>query len=148
MASSVDLPRYLDAGFAVTTNDLIRFVTSARHPPYGHRSGLFVTAYKLRRINSLSEADNQELCDLLTWFETNLKVPTRLTNSKYPRAKETAISWVRVTANEHMSRLRRLAALVSASGALVDELRTKRPGYIVYEDSHQVVALPFADTPH
>jgi hypothetical protein len=29
----------------------------------------------------------------------------------------------------------------------VRELRTERPGYILYEDEHQVAAMPFAETP-
>ncbi len=28
-----------------------------------------------------------------------------------------------------------------------DLIRFVRPGYILYEDDHQVVALPFTDTP-
>jgi len=57
------------------------------------------------------------------------------------------LSWIRASAQEHLNRLRRLAALAEAGGSVIDELRTTRPGYVVYEDAHQVVALPFADTP-
>jgi hypothetical protein len=37
--------------------------------------------------------------------------------------------------------------LVESAGIEIEELRTTRPGYLVYEDRHQVVALPFTDTP-
>ncbi|MER8880819.1 hypothetical protein [Mesorhizobium sp. M0684] len=74
--------------------------------------------------------------------------PTRFSASRHPRAQETAISWVKASADEHVRRLRLLVALVEEAGRIrIDELRTKRPGYIVFEDDHQVVALPFADTP-
>jgi hypothetical protein len=54
---------------------------------------------------------------------------------------------MRVSAHEHLNHLRKLAALIESAGIGVDELRTDRPGYVVYADEHQVVALPFADTP-
>jgi hypothetical protein len=128
-------------------NDFIRFVTTRRHEPYGHRSGIFATAYEICRTHDLGEAERQELRALLDWFEASLAIPDRLAASKHPRAKNNAISWVRASAHEHTKRLRRLAALVAASGTVVDEIRTTRPGYVLYEDGHQVVALPFADTP-
>jgi hypothetical protein len=130
------------------STDLLRFVTQDRHPPYGHRSGVFQAAYRLRRRNSLAESDQIELRNLLDWFKESLAIPARFTVSRYPRAQETAISWVRASANEHVTRLRRLAEILQSAGIGVDELRTKRPGYVVYEDEHQVVALPFADTPN
>ena len=54
---------------------------------------------------------------------------------------------MRGSALEHIAHLRRLVTLVEAAGIEVDELRTNRPGYVVYQDDQQVVALPFADTP-
>jgi hypothetical protein len=53
---------------------------------------------------------------------------------------------MRVSARGHTSRLRRLTALLKHAGLAADELRSRRPGYVVYRDDHQV-ALPFADTP-
>lgn len=74
--------------------------------------------------------------------------PSCFSASRYPRAQETALSWVKATANEHVRRLRLLVSLVEQAGHLkIVELRTERPGYVVFEDDHQVVALPFADTP-
>src|SRR5262249_44859298 len=119
----------------------------ALHPPYGYRSGAFAAAYDLSRASNLGEDERKELRTLLDWFEANLDNPSRLTVSRHPLADESAISCLRISANEHISKLRQLVGLVSVSGIAVDELRTMRPGYVVYEDEHQVVALPFADTP-
>jgi hypothetical protein len=127
--------------------DLIRFVTSNRHPPYGHRSGIFGVAHALWRENKLADPDREELRALLDWFNDNLATPKRFAASRHPRAKGTAISWVRASAHQHLTRLRRVAALIDAAEIIVEELRTTRPGYILYQDAHQVVALPFADTP-
>ena len=55
---------------------------------------------------------------------------------------------MRASASEHVVRLRRLAVLVEAAGTAVHELRTARPGYVLYRATIiQVVALPYADTP-
>src|SRR5882762_10628524 len=113
---------------------LIRFVTGDRHPPYGHRTGVFKAAYGLWRRNVLARPEQDELRALLDWFNDHLATPARLTRSQYPRAKNTAISWVRASALAHVARLRRLVALVEAGGIEVHELQTKRPGYVVYED--------------
>jgi hypothetical protein len=131
----------------MSSRDLIRFVTQDRHPPYGHRSGIFVAAYALEEGNTLIASEQEALRLLLAWFDDNLARPTRLAASRHPRAQETAISWVRASAHEYVTRLRRLAGVVEAAGIPVEELRTTRPGYVLYEDAHQIVALPFADTP-
>jgi hypothetical protein len=127
--------------------DLIRFVTRTRHPPYGHRSGVVKAGYALWRASSLAAHEHAELRAILDWLEEHLARPERLSVSRHPRAESTALSWIRASAQEHLSRLRRLAALAEAGGSVIDELRTTRPGYVVYEDAHQVMALPFADTP-
>jgi hypothetical protein len=128
-------------------DELIRFVTSNRHPPYGHRTGVFQVAYELGRQNGLVEPGCSELRSILDWFSAHLAKPERFTRSRYPRAKNTAISWIRSSAIEHTRKLRQLVKLVESAGIEVEELRTTRPGYLVYEDRHQVVALPFTDTP-
>jgi hypothetical protein len=126
---------------------LMRFVTDNRHPPYGHRTGLFQVAYTIWREHRLTEPEHSELRALLDWFNDHLEKPERFSASRRPHAKGTAISWVRASARDHVPRIRRVAALVESAGTAVHELRTKRPGYVLYEDGHQVVALPFADTP-
>lgn len=128
-------------------DDLIRFVTDGRHPPYGHRTGIFPSAYKARREKWLSSGNHDELCDLLLWFKDNLPIPDRFAASRRHNAKHSGISWIRASAHDHMRRLRRIAELLQSIGTSVDELRTTRPGYILYEDEHQVVALPFDGTP-
>jgi hypothetical protein len=126
---------------------VIRFVTQRRHPPYGYRTGIFQEAYRLWRLETLATAERAELRALLNWFNAHLERPQRLAASPRPHARNTAISWIRTSAALHVAQLRRLAALVYDASIPVDELRTDRPGYVVYRDAYQVVALPFADTP-
>jgi hypothetical protein len=126
---------------------VIRFVTQRRHPPYGYRTGILQEAYRLWRSDTLAAADRAELRAMLNWFNAHLERPKRLAASPRPHATKTAISWIRASAAVHLAQLRRLAALVNAASIPVDELLTDRPGYVVYRDAYQVVALPFADTP-
>ncbi|TGQ43793.1 hypothetical protein [Mesorhizobium sp. M00.F.Ca.ET.216.01.1.1] len=130
------------------TGTVLRFVTHSTHPPFGHRSGIFKVAYGLSRALPATTSCVEELAEQLIWFENNMAKSTRFSTSRHPRAQGTAISWVKASAHEHVRRLRLLVALVEEAGHVqIDELRTERPGYIVFEDNHQVVALPFADTP-
>ena len=126
---------------------VLRFVTHSTDPPR-HRTGVFKIAYEIRRTLPAHAPYANELADQLAWFEANMAVPTRFSTSRHPRASETAICWVKASAGDHVRRLRLLVALVEEAGRVwIDELRTERPGYVVFEDDHQVVALPFADTP-
>jgi hypothetical protein len=129
------------------TETVIRFVTEWRHEPYGHRTGVFRAAYRLWRGSTLPEAERSELRVLLDWFNGNLAKPDRLAMSRRAHGPETALSWIRACANQHVVRLRRMAIIVGEAGIAIDELHTTRPGYVVYRDAYQLVALPFADTP-
>ncbi|MBB6468260.1 hypothetical protein [Aminobacter carboxidus] len=130
------------------SDTFLRFVTHATHEPFGHRSGLFKVAYALRRDLTPAAPFAVDLTKQLSWFEANMAVPTRFSKSRHPRAQETALSWVKANADEHIRRLRLLVALVEEVGQVnIVELRTTRPGYVVFEDDHQVIAQPFADTP-
>jgi len=44
---------------------------------------------------------------------------------------------------EHITRMRALAALLDHKDTPVAAFETDKPGYVVYEDEHQVAAIPF-----
>jgi hypothetical protein len=131
----------------MASETVIRFVTARRPSPRGHRTGLFQEAYRLWHEDTLRAADRAELRALLDWFNDNLERPQRLAPSPLAYANKTAVSWLRASAHHHLVQLRRLVDLVKEASIAVDELQTTRPGYIVYRDAYQVIALPFADTP-
>jgi hypothetical protein len=64
-----------------------------------------------------------------------------------PTATDFLKAWICASAHDWLTRLRELVVILEEAGIAVDELRTTRPGYILYADAHQVVALPVADTP-
>ena len=127
----------------------LRFVLPSNHPDSGTRDGVFEAAYQLSQSGELSESQKQEIDAVLHWFEKQLNTPTRLnkTGSKgwYRRAPK-GISWLKPTAEAHLAKLRSLATILEDHGLQVTMIKTRNPGYEVYEDDHQVVAEPFRDT--
>ena len=81
------------------------------------------------------------------WFSDNLEKPERFSRKRnsYHRDQR-AIAWFKDTAAEHLRRIRELVSILEAHGRPVSMLTSARPGYVVYEDEHQVVAEPFAET--
>ena len=77
------------------------------------------------------------------WLNAHLERPTRLSSSKKPDAKKIAITWMQLSATEHVAKLRDLARILTEKGVPVEEVRTQKPGDVVYEDEHQVAAIPF-----
>jgi hypothetical protein len=125
---------------------LLRFVLPRSHPDTGVEEGVFGAAYDLREGTLISILDRQSLENLLAWFGTNLATPQRFNTSRskgYYRRKSAGISWLKPTAAEHIAKMRALVAILEKNGYLVSQITTDRPGYVVFEDDHQVVAEPF-----
>jgi hypothetical protein len=125
----------------------IRFVTGEIHDDTSYELGVFQVAHKLRRKGHLPKYEETRLTELLDWFNTNLKEPTRFTTSKPPyyRKRNRAISWFKDSAAEHISKLREVASILGQNDIHIEMIQTDRPGYIVYEDNYQIVAEPFSD---
>jgi len=124
---------------------LLRFVLLRSHPDTGVEEGVFNVAYHVTRKSLIPQVDRQALQDLLRWFETNLAIPTRFNRSRSKYRRNTAASWLKPTATEHIDKMRALAAILQKNGYHVSQITTDRPGYVVFEDDHQLVAEPFRD---
>jgi hypothetical protein len=126
----------------------LRFVVPGRHLDSGVRDGTFGAAYALRRGSDLSPYEREELEGLLGWFNDNLDLPFRFNRTKskgYEDRAAKGISWFKASAEEHVTKMHRLAAILRDQGHHVSLIKTTNPGYLVYEDEHQVVAEPFKD---
>ena len=77
------------------------------------------------------------------WFGDNLARPTHY-DQPGPRrgGGQDALCWYKAEATEHIARMFDMKAALEACGIHVDVLRTRDPGRVVYEDAHQVAALP------
>jgi len=126
---------------------LLRFVIHVIDEDSGRRRGIFHAAADLRESNVVTAQDRKQLVALRDWFNDHLERPSTFAVSKKPHAKAQAVSWFKSSATEHVSRMWEFVEVLSRYDVQVDVLRTKRPGYVVYEDEHQVTAYPFSDTP-
>ena len=80
---------------------------------------------------------------IFRWFNENLERPARF--SRKPRRQPKAVCWFKPSAKEHLKRIWELVAILESNDVLVHLIKTKTPGYVVYEDDFQLVAEPFID---
>jgi len=126
----------------------VRFVLPRMNQDTGVKDGVFSVAYALRREGNLPGDEYTELDSLLDWFGDSLSVPSRFNRTKskgYLRRNTKGISWLKSSARKHVSQMHRLAKILKKHGHHVTMIKTHRPGFVVYEDSHQIVAEPFRD---
>jgi hypothetical protein len=137
------------AASVLVASGFVRFVVAERDPSTGLESGIFQVADRLSDKPDIPKIDRAVLRDSLAWFERNLAEPGRFnrTRSKgHYRRQTRGIAWFRDTAAEHIAQVQRLRAVLEVHGYCVSMFREQRLGYVVYEDEHQVIAEPFADT--
>ena len=127
-------------------HSFVRFVTPVLDKHAGRRLGSFTLAYGLIDADVLSKNDREELQILLKWFEAHLAEPDRLARGQRKHASPRAISWFRISATEHIKRMRSMCRILNEHGIRTEMITSARPGYIVFEDEHQVAAVPFKET--
>jgi hypothetical protein len=123
----------------------IRFAVAARDEQSDQQQGVFTALYALVNAGALLPHEQEWFDGIERWFNANLTRPSRLAWSSRPNAPKRSISWLKVEAVEHVRRLRELVALLEHKDIAVDEFQTDKPGYIVYEDEHQITAIPFTN---
>lgn len=121
----------------------VRFVVAQRDARSDEQTGVFTALYALEREGELAPHELEWFRTIEEWFNNHLKRPDRLTWSSRPNAPERAITWLKLSATDHVSRMRELVTLLDQKDLPVQELRTQKPGYVVYEDEYQVTAIPF-----
>ncbi len=124
----------------------LRFVIHETDSSSGKSLGLFhAMAYFIER-GELEAYQVEQYEEIYKWFKHNLRVPKSFTRSTKPHAKKVALSWFKSDAGECIQKMRIVEHILKDYGVDVRVLQTSRPGYIVYEDEHQVAAEPFSDT--
>jgi hypothetical protein len=125
----------------------LRFVVSELDDDSDRELGVFHAIANLREAGRLYSHEEIHHDLIRQWFNENLEKPSRFTSSKGPfyRKQNKAISWFKDSAEEHLSRVRELVAILRNHEVIVHMLKTDRVGYIVYEDEYQIVAEAFKE---
>lgn len=111
--------------------------------------GVLNAAFELQRKGKLSKDEDALIDQLRNWFNTHLDRPERFSRSrsKARNKRGKALSWFKDSAVDHIRQMRAVGAILEAHGITCRMIVCERPGYVVYEDEHQIVAEPFSDTP-
>jgi len=115
----------------------IRFVIPRRSEDSHRHAGVFMAAFRHWSCDEIDPAVKLQLACLLDWFSDNLHAPVI--------AEPRAVFWFRGVRNPCTQRVWELALLLRELGEQPMLLKERRPGYVVYEDLHQVAAVPFRE---
>lgn len=108
--------------------------------------GLFMAMEELRDKNELYDYEEKLVSELHHWFDLYLEAPPIQASDSNYYSTPMAISWFKSSAEKHISKMREFGYILEAHDVFVTELRTERPGKILYEDRYQIAAVPFKDT--
>ena len=100
--------------------------------------GIFQIAFKFRDADKLEKPFEIELIKNIEWLKKHLTSPKELEQKENFRA----ISWFKTRAVKPMKRIRKIKGILEDYGYIIDTLKTKDPGIIIYEDRWQVIAKP------
>ena len=131
--------------------ELIRFAGRELDANSGQPLGIFQLAADLANNGQLPTTDQRRLSALRAWFNAHLAQPRRFSHWKDGwrrsasgwKRQPIAISWFRSDASQCLKYAAAMADLLRTYGVEVERLTCTNPGYITYEDDHQVVAVPF-----
>lgn len=84
----------------------------------------------------------REARTLSAWFNANLALPTAFSRGGHKGYGQPGLSWFKPTATEHIARMHALKTALEACGIHVEMMTSKDPGFIVWQDEHQIVAEP------
>jgi hypothetical protein len=136
--------------------ELIRFVGEEIDEDSRQPIGAFQLAARLSRSGELEGHNARLLERARRWFNEHLPRPRRFSHHRegWRRAasgrhlrEPIAISWFKPDAGAHLAEMGKLVNVLRAYDIVVHELRSRRPGYVTYEDRFQVVAVPFTGDP-
>jgi hypothetical protein len=123
----------------------VRFVTSRTDEDSGVSQGLFQAAYRLRDAQELAEHEGIWFDEVVGWFEKHLPSPDPWQLGRSGCARRRVVFWFRATAAEHVRRMQHLVVMLRHHGIASRMLRSRAPGRVLYQDEHQVGAIPFRD---
>ncbi len=116
----------------------VRFQGLRQNDTSGSRLGLFQLAFELRDEGDLPPYLHEQLVLHLEWLKEHLKSPQILNEKEHHRA----ISWFQHRAKKPLEHVRAIKAILEDAGYNIEQIETRDPGIVIYEDGWQVVAKP------
>ncbi len=113
----------------------VRFVVGADGEDHRLLTGIVTEARFLRDEGRLSVDECDRLEDAYRWFNDHVPVPP-FEAGRWPRD---VVSWFKGDAEDAISRMWDLVAILRDHGVPTRMLRSQRPGKVLYEDDLQVV---------
>ncbi|GAC1450506.1 MAG: hypothetical protein NVSMB9_34970 [Isosphaeraceae bacterium] len=114
---------------------MVRFVVHQKIAGESRQAGLFAAAYFLLDEGDLTRHDRERLNELLVWFRTELTVPP---DGLIP---DGAIFWYK-NVGPFSQQMWALAHALDDCGFTTELITGQFVGRIVYQDEHQLAALP------
>ena len=121
----------------------IRFLSSEIDERSQVAAGLFIAASKLRWTDALPDYEFDALSELKNWF--NIHLESAFDHLPRDNRYERAVCWFKSTAHEHLARAWEMIAILDRNDVLIWTIRSRKTGYVYYEDEAQVFAEPFDD---
>jgi hypothetical protein len=108
----------------------------------GLHVGIFGLVNVLGRHGMLTPGEEQFRRESNDWYDSAYPDPGVAAGVYGDQANARAAAWFKSTSIELIARVTGYLAILDAHAIAWHELRTTDPGTIIYEDAHQVVALP------
>lgn len=121
----------------------IRFVTPRVHRYSGRETGVFCAAYRLKYSGLLTEDEMDQLDELLAPYGDLQVPPVYRDESILEKRRDAAICWFKTRSRKMISHMYAVVGYLKYHGMPMALLRTDLPGRVLYEDEHQVAAIPF-----
>ncbi|MEM7059800.1 MAG: hypothetical protein AAF557_19615 [Pseudomonadota bacterium] len=122
----------------------LRFVSPTRHPHCDAELGIYA-AQKETDWTHQPDWLQREFDDAFQWFRY-LSVPSVLKSRTRHKYAAQSLCWLKSDADWVLPEIRYAAWLLTEAGLPIREIKTRKPGAIIWEDEDQVVAIP-GDTP-
>lgn len=116
----------------------LRFVRLHPRGDHVRDQGVFHAIGYLRDAGLLRDYHEAAMEEARHWFNDELRVPDTFGG----RRNTAGICWFRSDAHEAIARIRIYISVLEDCGIVTEQLTSRDPGCIVYEDRFQVVAEP------
>jgi hypothetical protein len=121
----------------------IRFVVNELDADSRRPLGVIQKGYDLLRSGELDEHEVEWFHSITRWLDGHLEPPKRFAKSRKRHAAPETVAWFKNSAQEHIGKMLELCSLLDSKGVPTKRLVSDQPGYVVYEDEHQVNVKPF-----